>query len=70
VIGKVRWFDYQKGYGFIESNNKDIYVHYKAIKMHGFRNLKENQGVEFDLVNSKYGLKAHNVHIIKEEIDV
>ena len=43
MIGKVRWFDYQKGYGFIESNNKDIYVH---------------------------GLKAHNVHIIKEEIDV
>ena len=70
MIGRVRSFDYKKGYGFIESNKMDIYVHYKAIKMHGFRLLKENQEVEFDLVDSKRGLKAHNVHIIKDEFDV
>ena len=61
--GKVKWFNDQKGYGFItpEDGSKDLFVHHSAIQSDGFRTLAENQKVEFDKVDSDKGPKAANV---------
>ncbi len=61
--GKVKWFNDQKGYGFItpEDGSKDLFVHHSAIQSQGFRSLTENQQVEFDTVQSDKGPKAANV---------
>ena len=61
--GTVRWFNNQKGYGFIqkESDGKDIFVHYSAITMEGYKTLKTNDKVSFDVVQGKKGPQAANV---------
>ncbi len=60
--GKVKWFNNEKGYGFIEYNDKeDIFVHYSAIKSDGYKSLVEGQVVEFQLVETDKGLQAVNV---------
>ncbi|MCL2887969.1 MAG: cold-shock protein [Elusimicrobium sp.] len=61
--GKVKWFNDQKGYGFItpEDGSKDLFVHYQEIKGEGFKTLSEGQEVEFDIVESEKGPKAVNV---------
>ncbi|OGR83509.1 MAG: cold-shock protein [Elusimicrobia bacterium RIFCSPLOWO2_01_FULL_64_13] len=61
--GTVKWFNDQKGYGFItpEDGSKDLFVHHTAIQSEGFRSLAENQKVEFDTVQSDKGPKAANV---------
>jgi CspA family cold shock protein len=61
--GKVKWFNDQKGYGFItpDDGSKDLFVHHTAITMDGFRTLAENDIVEFDTVQSDKGPKAANV---------
>ncbi len=61
--GKVKWFNDQKGYGFItpDDGSKDLFVHHTAIAMDGFRTLAENDVVEFDTVQSDKGPKAANV---------
>jgi len=61
--GKVKWFNDQKGYGFItpEDGSKDLFVHYQEIKGEGFKTLSEGQEVEFDIVESDKGPKAVNV---------
>lgn len=61
--GKVKWFNDQKGYGFItpDDGSKDLFVHHSAIQMDGFRTLAENDSVEFDTVESDKGPKAANV---------
>ncbi len=62
VSGKVKWFSDQKGYGFIVCDDKpDIFVHHSAIKMDGFRTLKEGEFVIYDLLESPKGLQAVNV---------
>ena len=67
VIGKVKWFNNEKGYGFIEyKENEDIFVHYSAIELDGFKTLSENQLVEFTLVETSKGYQALNVKLIKE----
>ena len=60
--GKVKWFNNQKGYGFItpESGN-DIFVHYSAIKGDGYKSLEEGQEVEFDIEKGTKGEQAANV---------
>lgn len=64
--GKVKWFNNDKGFGFIEYNDKeDIFVHYSAILTQGFKTLVEGQYVEFDLVRTDKGLQAKNVVEIK-----
>ena len=64
--GKVKWFNNDKGFGFIEYNDQeDIFVHYSAILSHGFKTLVEGQYVEFDLVRTDKGLQAKNVVEIK-----
>lgn len=64
--GKVKWFNNEKGFGFIEYNDKeDIFVHYSAILTPGYKTLVEGQYVEFDLVRTDKGLQAKNVVEIK-----
>ena len=61
--GTVKWFNDQKGYGFIapEDGGKDVFVHHTAIKSEGFRSLAEGMQVEFDVIQDVKGLKAVNV---------
>lgn len=67
MIGKVKWFNNEKGYGFIEyKENEDIFVHYSAIDVEGYKTLSEGQYVEFTLVETSKGLQAINVKSVKE----
>lgn len=60
--GKVKWFNSQKGYGFIEmENGKDIFVHHNAIQGQGFKSLNEGEVVEFQIGHSPKGEHAENV---------
>ncbi|MEI7904780.1 MAG: cold-shock protein [Candidatus Firestonebacteria bacterium] len=60
--GKVKWFNDQKGYGFITpENGKDVFVHHSAIQGDGFKTLQEGQDVEFDIVTGPKGEQASNV---------
>ncbi len=61
--GRVKWFNDQKGYGFItpEDGSPDVFVHHSGIQIQGFKTLAENQMVEFDTVSSDKGPKAANV---------
>ena len=61
--GKVKWFNDQKGYGFItpDDGSKDLFVHHTAILGEGFKSLAENQAVEFDVQESDKGPRAANV---------
>ena len=62
AIGKVKWFDVKKGYGFISSDEgDDIFVHYSEIKSDGFKKLIEGQEVELEIEKNEKGLKARNV---------
>ena len=60
--GKVKWFNNEKGYGFIEFNDlEDIFVHYSAIKKDGYKTLKEGDIVDFKLIETGKGLQALDV---------
>lgn len=60
--GKVKWFNNQKGYGFIESEQgKDVFVHHTAIQGQGFKTLAEGQEVQFDVLEGPKGQHAANV---------
>lgn len=63
ILGTVKWFSRVKGYGFIspDGGEKDIFVHYSAIAGDGYRNLEENQRVEFSIEDSPKGPQAANV---------
>jgi len=63
ATGKVKWFNDQKGYGFISSVNdgKDVFVHHSVIEGDGFKTLQENETVEYDAEASAKGLKATKV---------
>jgi len=68
--GKVKWFNNEKGYGFIECEGfKDIFVHYGSIIAKGYKSLNENDIVEFELVETDKGLQAKNV-VLKENVEV
>ncbi len=63
--GTVKWFSAKKGYGFIsDADGNDIFVHFSAIDMDGFKELKENDMVEFDVIESDKGVQAANVRKI------
>jgi CspA family cold shock protein len=63
LMGKVKWFNESKGYGFIEPDGggKDVFVHYSVIQGEGYKTLSEGQVVEFDLVQGEKGPQASNV---------
>ncbi|MCR4924111.1 MAG: cold shock domain-containing protein [Lachnospiraceae bacterium] len=60
--GTVKWFNNQKGYGFIsDENGQDVFVHYSGLNMEGFKSLDEGQAVEFDVTQGEKGPQATNV---------
>lgn len=62
ATGTVKWFNSEKGYGFIsQEKGPDVFVHYSAIKGDGYRNLEENEKVEFEVNQGPKGLQAANV---------
>ncbi len=61
-VGRIKWFNVSKGYGFIEiEGSEDVFVHYSAIQMDGFKALQEGDAVEFEVANDGKGPKAANV---------
>ncbi|MGM0124240.1 cold shock protein [Enterococcus sp. AZ194] len=68
--GIVKWFDSKKGYGFILYNEvEEIFVHFTAIEEEGFKNLEDNQPVEFDIVEGNRGTQAAHVRKLIEEVE-
>ncbi|MEG6615440.1 cold-shock protein [Peptococcaceae bacterium 1198_IL3148] len=62
MTGTVKWFNAEKGYGFIEtSEGNDVFVHFSAIQSEGFKTLEEGQNVEFEVVEGNRGPQAANV---------
>ena len=62
VVGTVKWFNPAKGYGFIgRDGGEDVFVHFSAIQMEGYRQLKEGQQVEFSIEQGPKGLQAASV---------
>lgn len=60
--GTVKWFNNQKGYGFIsDENGKDIFVHYSGVNMEGFKSINEGDNVEFEIIEGEKGPQAINV---------
>ena len=60
--GKVKWFNNQKGYGFISDENAgDVFVHYSGLNMEGFKTLDEGQEVEYEVIDGQKGPQAVNV---------
>ena len=68
--GTVKWFNNTKGYGFIQCGDlEDIFVHYSAIRMEGYKTLKEGNLVEFKLIETAKGLQAVNVENVSEVLN-
>ncbi|HEY8319662.1 MAG TPA: cold-shock protein [Amnibacterium sp.] len=63
ATGTVKWFNSDKGFGFIapDDNGKDLFAHFSAISASGFRSLEENQRVEFDVAQGDRGPQAANI---------
>ncbi len=70
-IGKIKWFNNAKGYGFIlpyeEGKTEDLFVHYSSINMDGYKTLKTGQLVNFDILQGPKGLHAVNITPLAEE---
>jgi CspA family cold shock protein len=65
TIGTVKWFNGEKGFGFItQESGPDVFVHFSAISGTGYRNLQENDKVEFDLASGPKGPQAQNVRVV------
>ena len=64
---RVKWFNNEKGYGFLEYNGmEDIFVHYSQIQCDGYKTLAEGDEVEFSLINTDKGLQAKDVRSVSE----
>ncbi len=66
ATGKVKWFNGEKGFGFIEQDGggPDVFAHYSAIQANGYRELAEGQAVNFDVTQGAKGLQADNITLI------
>jgi len=66
VSGTVKWFNSEKGYGFlsVDGTERDVFVHYSAIDMDGYKSLEEDQRVEFQIVNGPKGPQAESVRLV------
>ncbi len=70
MVARVKWFNNEKGYGFIEyKEDEDIFVHYSAIKSDGYKTLSEGQYVEFKLLDTDKGYQASDVNLVKEPVN-
>jgi len=70
-IGRVKWFNNKKGYGFIERDDgEDVFVHYSEIRGQGYRTLKDGQTVEFEIEETPRGLRAVNVRVVRQRSDL
>ena len=68
---RVKWFNEEKGFGFIEFNEtEDIFVHYSQIKCDGFKTLKEGDEVDFRIINTAKGLQAKEVTALNVRSDI
>lgn len=66
MTGTVKWFNNQKGYGFIsDQDGDDVFVHYSGLNMEGFKTLEEGAKVEFDVTDGQKGPQAVNVTVVK-----
>ena len=64
--GTVKWFNNQKGYGFITAEDgKDVFVHFSGLNMEGYKTLEEGAAVEFDITDGAKGPQAVNVEVVK-----
>ena len=64
--GTVKWFNAEKGYGFIQlEDGDDVFVHYSAIQEEGFKTLEEGQEVEFEVVEGEKGLQAEDITVVE-----
>ena len=70
INGKVKWFNNAKGYGFIneEGKTEDLFAHYSAIIMEGYKTLKAGQAVSFEIIQGPKGLHAVNIDAVKAEV--
>ena len=65
IVGTVKWFNATKGFGFIgREDGEDVFVHFSAITMEGYKRLEENQKVEFSVEQGPKGLQAANVVLV------
>ena len=71
AIGKVKWFNNAKGYGFVlpEEGGEDLFVHYSAIQMDGYKTLKAGQEVQFEIAEGPKGLHAVNIQAVASDTD-
>ncbi|MDY5233177.1 MAG: cold-shock protein [Faecalicoccus sp.] len=68
--GKVKWFNAEKGYGFITGEDgKDVFVHYSSISAEGFKTLDEGQTVTYDIIESDRGKQASNVTVAEDNAE-
>jgi CspA family cold shock protein len=68
AVGTVKWFNADKGYGFIAvESGEDVFVHFSAIQSTGFRSLEEAQKVEFDITSGPKGPQAANVRLVEQQ---
>jgi CspA family cold shock protein len=65
-VGAVKWFNAEKGFGFItpDGGEEDVFVHQSSIQMQGFRDLSEGQRVEFEVTQGQKGMQASNVRSV------
>lgn len=65
AVGKVKWFNNGKGYGFVETEEgKDVFVHFSAVQGEGYKTLNEGQSVEFEVSDGEKGPQANNVVVL------
>ena len=70
ATGKVKWFNAEKGYGFITGEDgKDVFVHYSSINAEGFKTLDEGQTVTYDIIESDRGKQASNVTVAEDNAE-
>ncbi|MDM8349644.1 cold shock domain-containing protein CspD [Pseudomonas sp. sp1636] len=72
LSGKVKWFNNAKGYGFIlaDGRDEDLFAHYSAIQMDGYKTLKAGQAVSFDIIQGPKGLHAVNINALSANTEM